>query len=187
VASPWCAAAFCGWGTGSRGGSDTNGPDGYLGSKSYTANAWKSGGSALEAAAPASGGFLGSGGAEQPKLRQGGDPVVQADLLDDLAVLELEDGDAGEVHLPARVRGQAAGEEVLEGRAGVGAAAFPLADDVVALGEELGRAPELQVGERDAEIHHEGLDVFAAFPRLVQRIFQQHVRRGNLVDHVQVE
>ena len=49
---------------------------------------------------------------EQPKLGQRGDPVIEADFLDYLAVLELEDGDAGEVHLPAGVGGQAAGEEV---------------------------------------------------------------------------
>src|SRR4029077_6804522 len=79
-----------------------------------------------------------------------------------LPSLSLEDGDAGEVHLPARVGGQAAGEEILEGRAGMGAATFPLADDVVALGYEVGRAPEVQIGERGAEIGHEGLDVFAA-------------------------
>ena len=79
---------------------------------------------------------------EQPKLGQRGDPVIETDFLDYLAVPELEDGDAGEVHLPARVGGQAAGEEVPEGRTGMGAAAFPLADDVVPLGDEVGRAPE---------------------------------------------
>ena len=93
----------------------------------------------MEAVVPANGGFLESNAAEQPELGQGGDPVIQADLLNDPAVPEPEDGHAGEMHLPARVGRQAAGEEVLEGRAGVGAAAFPLADDVVALGE-IGRA-----------------------------------------------
>ena len=76
-------------------------------------------------------------------------PVIQADFLDDPAVLELEGSDAGEVHLPARVGGQAASEKVLEGWAG--AAAFPLADNVVALGDEISRAPELEVGESNAE------------------------------------
>jgi hypothetical protein len=61
---------------------------------------------------------------EQPKLGQRGDPVIETDLRDYLAVLEFEDGDAGEVHLPARVGGQAASEEVLKGRTGVGAAAL---------------------------------------------------------------
>ena len=120
------------------------------------------------------------------QLGQRGDPVIETDFLDYLAVPELEDGDAGEVHLPARVGGQAAGEEILEGRAGMGAATFPLADDVVALGDEVGRAPEVQIGERGAEIGHEGLDVFATFAGLMQRVFQQHVRRGNVVDHTQM-
>src|SRR5262249_50739158 len=142
---------------------------------------------AVGAAVPTNGGSPGSGGVEQPELGQGGNAVVQADLLDDLAVLELEDGHAGEVHLPARVGGQAAGQEVLEGRTGVGPAALPLPDDIVALGDEVGRAPEFHVGERNAEIHHERLDILAAFPRLMQRVFQQHVRRGDLVDHIQVE
>src|SRR5215469_10076942 len=111
---------------------------------------------------------MGSSGAEEPELGQGGDTVVQADLLNDLAVLEFEDGDSGEVHLPARAGGQTAGEEVPEGRARVGAAAFPLADDVIAFGDEVSRAPELQVGERSTEIGHKSLDVFAAFPGLMQ-------------------
>src|SRR5215469_14533961 len=129
---------------------------------------------------------MGSNGAEQPELRQGGDSVIQADLLDDLAVLEFEDGDAGEVHLPARVGGEAASKEVLESGTGVAAAALPLADNVIAFSDEVGRAPELQVGERSAEIGHEGLDIFAAFAGLMQRVFQQHVRRRNLLDHPQI-
>src|SRR5262249_38834349 len=87
---------------------------------------------AAEAAVVADGGLLaslGSNAAEQSELRQGGDPVIAADLLDDLAVPELEDGHAGEVHLPAGLGRQAAGEEVLEGGPGVGPAALPLADD----------------------------------------------------------
>jgi len=31
-----------------------------------------------------------------------------------------------------------------------------------------------------------GLDVFATLARLMQRVFQQHVRRRNLVDHTQI-
>ena len=85
---------------------------------------------------------------EHPELGQGGDPVIETDLLDDLAVRELKDGNAGEVHLAARVAGHVAGEEVHERCTRVGAAALPLADDVVALGDEVGRSPEIQVGER---------------------------------------
>src|SRR4051794_581813 len=127
-----------------------------------------------------------SGGAEQPQLGQGGDPVIQVDLLDDPAALEFEDGDASEVHLPARVGGQAASKKVREGRTSVSATTLPLADDIVAFGDEIGRAPEVEIGKRSAEISHEGLDVVAPLPRLVERVFQQHVRRGNFVDHTQV-
>ena len=49
---------------------------------------------------------------------------------------------------------QAAGEEVFEGRTRVGAAALPLADDVVALGDEVCSTPEVQVWERGAEVFH---------------------------------
>src|SRR5208337_750981 len=138
------------------------------------------------AAALMNGGFPGSDGTEQRELGQGGDPVIQANLLDDLAVLELEDGDAGEVHRPARVGGQSTGQEVVEGRTGVSTAALPLADDVVSLGDEVSRAPEVEIGERCTEIGHEGLYVAATFPWFVQRVSQQHVRCGDLIDHAKV-
>src|SRR5262249_39553023 len=80
---------------------------------------------------------------EKPKLGERRDPVVEADLLDDLTVPQTQDRGAGEVHLPPRRRGQRAGQEILEGRAGMRAAALPLADDVVALGDQVRRAPEL--------------------------------------------
>jgi hypothetical protein len=90
------------------------------------------------------------------------------------------------LHPPACLGGQTTGEEVIECRTGMSAATLPLADDVVPLGDEVGRAPEVEVGERGAEIRHEGLDVFATIPRLMQRVFQQHVGCGDLIDHVQV-
>jgi len=103
-------------------------------------------------------------------------------ILHDPAVDHLQHGGAGEVH-PAAGRGrQAAGQEVAEGRPGMGAAALPLADDLIALGDQVGRAPEVQVGEGGPEIAHEGLDVVAAAAGLVQRVLQQHVRCGDLVD-----
>ena len=83
--------------------------------------------------------------------------------------------------------GRAPIEEIVEGRAGVRAAAFPLADDVVALGDQVRRAPEIEIGERGPEVGHEGLDVFAAAARLMQRVFQQHVRRGDLIDDRQID
>jgi hypothetical protein len=39
------------------------------------------------------------------------------------------------------------------------AAPFPLTDNIVARGDQVRRAPEIQIGERSAEISHERLDV----------------------------
>ena len=46
------------------------------------------------------------GSLDQSKLRQGRHAIVEADLLDNLAVLELQDGRTGELHLAPRVGGQ---------------------------------------------------------------------------------
>jgi hypothetical protein len=46
------------------------------------------------------------GSLDQSKLRQGRHAIVEADLLDNLAVLELQNGRAGELHLAPRVGGQ---------------------------------------------------------------------------------
>src|SRR5262249_37754082 len=67
------------------------------------------------------------------------------------------------------------------------AAAFPLADDVVALGDQIRGAPEIEVRECRTEIRHERLDVGTAAAGLVQRVFQQHVRRGDLVDDGEID
>jgi hypothetical protein len=69
----------------------------------------------------------------------------------------------------------------------MGAAALPLTDDVVALRDQVGRAPEIEIGKRGAEIGHERPDVVTATPRGMQRIFEQHVRCGNLVDHGEID
>ena len=53
----------------------------------------------------------------------------------------------------------------------MGAATFPLTDDVVALRDQVCGAPEIEVGERGSEIGHEHLDVVTATAGLVQRIF----------------
>ena len=85
-------------------------------------------------------------------MAQDGNTVVEADFLGDEAVLDLEDRGAGEAHGFAGVEGgQAAEREVGHGRAGVGAAADPLADDVVAFGDEVGGAFEAEVGEGASE------------------------------------
>src|SRR5262249_33510113 len=67
------------------------------------------------------------------------------------------------------------------------AATFPLPDDVVALGDQIRRAPEIEIGECGTEIGHERPDVGTAAARFMQRVFEQHVRRGNLVDDGKID
>src|ERR1700735_3119109 len=66
------------------------------------------------------------------------------------------------------------------------AAAFPLSDDVRAFGDQIRDTPEIEVWEGPAEVAHEGLDVIATAARLVERILQQHVRCGDVVDDSEV-
>ena len=82
---------------------------------------------------------------EQAELRQRGHAIVKTDLRDDLAVLEPEHGRSGEPHLAAGGCRQRSHQEVAEGRPGVRAAAFPAADDIVALGDQIRRTPEIQI------------------------------------------
>src|SRR5260221_6167521 len=67
------------------------------------------------------------------------------------------------------------------------AAAFPLADDVVALGDEVGGTPEVEVGEGRAELLREGADLLASPAGCVQRVLEGDVRCGELVDDGRVE
>src|SRR5215831_16912079 len=105
------------------------------------------------------GGLLRSGRLDQPKLGQRGHAVVEADLLDDLAVDHFQHRGAGEVHLPSRRSRKTANQEIIEGRTGMGATTFPLTDDMVALGDEIRRAPEIEIWEGGTEIGHKRLDV----------------------------
>src|SRR5262249_56698551 len=98
---------------------------------------------------------------DQPKLVQRGQAIVEADFLDDLAVDHFQHCGAGEVHLPAGRSGETADQEVIEGRTGMRATTFPLTDDVVALGDKIRRAPEIEIGECGTEIGYERLDVVA--------------------------
>src|ERR1700722_943979 len=107
-------------------------------------------------------------GAEQAQLGQSGNSVIEAALLEDPAILNLEDCGSREAHLPARTGGQATNQEVVESGACVGSAALPLADDIVAFSDEVRRAPEVEVRKGRTEIGHESLNVRAAFPRLMQ-------------------
>ena len=128
-----------------------------------------------------------SGLGDQAELAERGDAVVKADLLGDEAVLDLQDSGAGEPHHLAGVSRQRTDGHVVERVPGVGAAALPLADHVVALGDEIGGAPEVQVGERGAELSGELADRVPAAQRRVQRVLEPDVRGGEFVDDGRVE
>src|SRR6202022_4685765 len=65
-------------------------------------------------------------------------------------------------------------------------AALPAADDVVTFRDKIRSAPEVQIRERLSEVRHERLDVFPATARFVERILQEHVRRGEFIDNSEV-
>src|SRR5258708_27388754 len=125
-------------------------------------------------------------GADETELLQGGDPIVQADFLKDFSVLEFQDGRAGECHLATGIGRQRAHQEVAECGSGMGAAAFPAADDVIAFRDKIRCAPEAQIRESLSEIGHERLDVFPSPARCVERILQQHVGRSDFIDNSEV-
>src|ERR1700722_10537795 len=83
---------------------------------------------------------------DQAKLSQCGDAIVQTTFFHDLAVDHLQHRGAGEVHLAAGSCGQTADQEIIVSRPRVSATTFPLTDHVVAFGDQIGRAPEIQVG-----------------------------------------
>jgi hypothetical protein len=60
--------------------------------------------------------------------------------------------------------------------------AFPTANHVVALGDEVRRSPELEVRERRAELYHEIPYVIATATGCMQRILKKHIRRREFVD-----
>jgi hypothetical protein len=116
-----------------------------------------------------------------------GHAVVEADLFHDSAVDNLQHRGAGEVHLTAGCSRETADQKVVERGTRMGASTFPLTDDVVALGDQIRRAPEIEIGECYAEIGHERLDVVPAAAGFLQRLLEQHVRRGDLVDDRKID
>src|SRR5690349_2368707 len=82
---------------------------------------------------------------------------------------------------------QGADRPVVERVAGLGAAALPLADHVVALGDQVSRAPEVQVREGSAEPGGELPDFLAAAAGGMQRVFEADVGGGEFVDDSGVE
>ena len=101
---------------------------------------------------PPTGGLLRSSGFDEPKLGQCSHAVVETDLLGDLPVDHLQYRGAGEVHLAAGRGRQATDQEVVERRTLMGTATFPLTNDVVALGDQVCGAPEIEVGECCAKV-----------------------------------
>src|SRR5438445_8201791 len=73
-------------------------------------------------------------------------------------------------------------KEVTEGRSGVRAAAFPTADNVIALGDEIRGTPEVEVRERRTEPHHEVPHVLATATRRMQGILKKHIRCSEFID-----
>jgi hypothetical protein len=83
--------------------------------------------------------------------------------------------------------GRAPTGEIVERGAGVGPATLPLPDDVAALGDEVGGCPEAEIGERPAKPQRELSHLVAPPKRLVQRVLEPDVWRGQLVDDARVE
>src|SRR3984885_15943896 len=109
------------------------------------------------------------------------DAVIEAALLENFPAPDTQNRGTGEMHLASRRSRQRTHQKVVEGRSSMCAAALPLADDIVAFGNQIGGTPEVEVRECTTEIGHESLDIVTAATRCVQGIFQQHVRRGDLV------
>ena len=62
------------------------------------------------------------------------------------------------------------------------AAAFPTADNIIALGDEIRGTPEVEVRERRTEPHHEIPHVLATPTRRMQRILKKHIHCGEFID-----
>jgi hypothetical protein len=60
------------------------------------------------------------------------------------------------------------------------------ADDIIAVGNEIGSAPKVEIRKRFAEIGHERFDVVMAPAWRMQRVLQEHVGSGELVNDAQV-
>ena len=82
---------------------------------------------------------------------------------------------------------QRADRQVVERGAGVHPAAVPLPDDVVALGDQLRGRDEAEIRERIAEAHGELAHRAAAAQRLMQRVLEADIGRGELIDDRRVE
>src|SRR3981081_2870537 len=88
----------------------------------------------------------------ETELLQRGHPVIQADFFDNLAVPKTQHRRTGEMHLSPRRRRQRSNQEVPESRTRVSAAAFPTADDIVTLGDQVRSAPEIEIRESHSKV-----------------------------------
>src|ERR1700680_1652439 len=125
-------------------------------------------------------------GGDEAKLLQRFHAIVEPDLFDDLSALETQYRRSSEVHLATCRHRQRPNEEIARRGTGMCAAAFPATNDVVAFGDQIRGAPEVEIGEGLAEIGHEGFDVITAASWLVQQVVEQHIRGSDLVDDGEV-
>ncbi len=72
--------------------------------------------------------------------------IIQTDLLRDLAILDSQYGRSREPHFPAGRSWKRSSQEVLEGWSRVCATAFPAADHIVALSDEIGGTQNFRLG-----------------------------------------
>src|SRR6195952_1322674 len=63
---------------------------------------------------------------------------------------------------------------------------FPAADHVVALGDEVGSTREAEVRKGFTKTDHERFDVVVAAAWRMQRVLQEHVGGGQLVDDSEI-
>ena len=82
---------------------------------------------------------------DEPELGQGRNSIIEADFLDNLAVLELKDGRSSELHFATSVGRKRSHQKIAEGGSGVRAAAFPTADDIITFRDQVGGPPEIEV------------------------------------------
>jgi hypothetical protein len=68
----------------------------------------------------------------------------------------------------------------------MGAPTDPASDNIVALGDKICRTAEAEIRERGTEVSHEIFDVRVTATGLVQRILQEHIRGGKLVNDAEI-
>jgi hypothetical protein len=98
--------------------------------------------------------------------------IIQADLFDDLAVFEAKHRRSCEMHFATSCGRQGASQKVAKCRAGVRTSCLPATDYIIALGDEVGSSPEIEIWESFPEVRHKRLDIITAATGLMQRVLQ---------------